>query len=207
MKLVLFHGSFNSYDQLSKFWLPKLRSEIAALGVEIIFPKFPTDTWDEVTDRGETTRAVRQNLKTWMQEFDRYIPAVNKGDDLIFIGHSLGPLFILHLLERLNLKLDCAIFVSPFLTKLRNSPAQINTVNASFYKDDFSFLMLKKLWKASYVVYGENDPYVDLKQIQRFAKKTGSSAISVVEGGHLNKGENTELIIELCKSRLGKVNT
>lgn len=202
MKFVLFHGSFNSYDQLNKHWLPKLKEEISSLGHEIIFPNFPTDSWDDVTARGEGVSAKKQNLESWIKVFEQYLLKLKEGDDNIFIGHSLGPLFILHLLEKFKIKLDAALFVSPFLTRLEKPSWQINTVNASFYKDDFNFEKISKLWKISYVIYGDNDPYVDLSQILSFAQKTKSSLVPVVDGGHLNKGENTELIIELCKSRL-----
>jgi len=122
--------------------------------------------------------------------------------DLVFIGHSLGPLFILHLVEKFNLHLDSTIFVCPFLLHLKTSPWQINLVNKSFYKSDFDFTQLQRKISTSFVLYGTDDPYVETMQSLVFAKQLGSSVIGVVGGQHLNKEENTNLIVELAKTRV-----
>lgn len=129
---------------------------------------------------------------------------IKNGEKLSFIGHSLGPLFILHVVEKFDLKLDSAIFISPFLEKL-NKSWQIDLVNKTFYKSDFNFEKLKKLIPVSYVLYSDNDPYVDKKYSLDFVNKLGSSVILVRGAGHMNQEANLNefpLVYELCKTRL-----
>jgi len=89
-------------------------------------------------------KSNNQNLENWLKFFEKEVlPKIKKNEKLCFIGHSLGPLFILHIVEKFNLQLDSAIFVSPFLDKL-NCDWQVNSVNSTFWKEDFDWENLKK---------------------------------------------------------------
>ena len=117
MKFILFHGAFGSPGSN---WLPELKDKLESLGQEVIAPTFPVDTWENITKLGPKKSSERQNLANWFTEFDKIYKTFRKGEKLCFIGHSLGPLFILHVVERYNIKLDSAIFVCPFLAALHN---------------------------------------------------------------------------------------
>src|SRR5581483_4234212 len=126
-----------------------------------------------------------------------------KNKKLCFIGHSLGPLFILHAVEKYNFQLDSAIFVSPFLGILHNK--QFDSVNTTFYRDDFNFEKLKKLIPISYTLYSNDDPYVPATYSKEFAEKLGSSPLVVNRAGHMNSEVNLNefpLVFELCKTRI-----
>lgn len=201
MKFVLFHGSFGSPGSN---WLPELKDKLESLGQEVISPAFPVDTWDHVTKLGPKTPSNTQNLTNWLNKFDTIFKTFKKGEKLCFIGHSLGPLFILHVVDRYNIKLDSAIFVCPFLDTLHRS-WQIDHVNKSFYKTDFDFKKLRHLIPISYVLYSNNDPYVPMDHSQDFGKQLGSSIISLKRAGHMNDEVNLNdfpLIIDLCITRL-----
>ena len=201
MTFVLIHGSFTSHDQLEKFWLPRLNESVSEHGRQVLLPQFPTDDKDTVIAQGPTA-LTNQTLQSWLESFDKFYPQIADKDDLIFVCHSLGPLFALHVLQQYDIKLNAAIFICPFLTHLAKSPWQVNHVNQSFYKDDFDFDLLKAKVPFSYVVYSTNDPYVETSQSLTFAEKMNSTIIPVVDGGHLNKAENAGFIIELCKTRV-----
>ena len=65
----------------------------------------------------------------------------------------LGQFFILHLVDKYNLKLKLAIFVSPFFNFLNKENIwQFDHVNSSFYKTGFDFKKIKKLILNSYVI-------------------------------------------------------
>ena len=157
MKFVLFHGAFGSPESN---WLPELKDKLESLGQEVIVPKFPTESWDDVTKKGQTIPSKNQTLEHWFEVFDVILKQLPKDEPLCFVGHSLGPLFILHAVEKWNIQLDSAIFVSPFMEKL-NKTWQIDLVNETFYNTDFDFEKLKKLIPISYVLYSDDDPYVD----------------------------------------------
>jgi len=204
MKFVIFHGSFGSPEEN---WFPELKERLESLGQEVIVPQFPVEDWDDFTRSGHDTVPKKQNLENWLKFFkEKVLPQIKKGEKLCFIGHSIGPVFILHAVDRFSIQLDSAIFVSPFLGKLKdNVPWQFNLVNNSFYKTNFDFNKLTKLIPVSYVLYSNNDPYVDKNLTEDFALNMKSSVIQVRSAGHLNSEVNLNefpLVLELCKSRL-----
>lgn len=201
MRFVIFHGSFGHADDN---WFPELAEKLIELGQEVIVPQFPVDTWDEVTKAGLTVSPRSQSLSTWLSAFEPVAKTFQKNEKLCFVGHSLGCVFILHLVEKFDLQLDSALFVSPFLEKLGES-WQIDLVNATFYKTDFDFEKLKKHIPISYVLYSDNDPYVDQKYSLEFAKKLSSSPIFLRKAGHMNSEVNLNefpLVFDLCSTRL-----
>lgn len=187
MKFVIFHGAYGSPDGN---WFPQLQENLEGLSQKVTTPLFPTPK--------------NQSLQSWLSVFEEVKKDFKEGEPLCFIGHSLGPLFILHVVEKYNLQLDSAIFVSPFLTKLFNR--KYDSINKTFYKEDFDFDNLKKRIPLSYTLYSDNDPYVSSKYSIEFAKKLESSLIEVRGGKHLNsEGGFTSfpLIFQLCKTRMG----
>ena len=204
MIFVYFHGAFG-YP--TENWSPYLRDNLYELGHTYLAPEFPCDDFDEVTDGGPETPNKHQRLDNWIQSFDKfYENELGKvTDKLCFIGHSLAPLFILHVLSNYPIFLDCAIFVSPFLRSLKNEKYwQFDHVNKTFYKTDFKFDELRDLIDISYVLYGDDDPYVPRELFLEFVEKVGGSKIEIRGGRHL--GSNFEdafpLLLELCKSRI-----
>jgi len=203
MKFVIFHGSFGSPEGN---WFPQLKESLENIGQEVIVPQLPVEDWDTFTKTGSTTIPKNQNLQNWLKTFEKLVKSFKKGEKLCFVGHSLGPLFILHVIEKYNIKLDSAIFVSPFLEKL-GGMWQIDNINASFYKIDFDWKKLNRLIPVSYVLYSDNDPYVPKARSLEFAHKLGSSLVLVRGAAHMNINKIVNLnefplVLELCKSRL-----
>lgn len=204
MKFVLFHGAFGSPEGN---WFPQLKEKLEAMGQVVIVPQFPVDSWDGVTKAGKGILPKYQSLQNWLKTFETAVlPKIKQRERLCFIGHSLGPLFILHIVERFNLQLDSAIFTCPFLDKLQNA-WQIDHVNLSFWKTDFDFAKLRQLIPISYVIYSNNDPYVEEKYSLQFAERMKSSLIPARGIGHMNSEVpllSFPLVYELCKTRLDK---
>lgn len=195
MAYVLFHGSFNSRDQLKEFWLPKL----SELHETIIFPEFPVDSWEEVTEAGKSGGPKRQTLDAWLDVFDHYIDEVRQQQRLIFVGHSSGPLFILHVLRRYGLNIEGAVFVSPFIDPLVKPTWQVRKVNETLYDSTFDFASLRVLCPKSYVLYGTDDPYVETENSLAFAAGMQSKVVPVPNGGHLNKQHSADVVLKYCK--------
>lgn len=203
MKFVIIHGAFGSKDGN---WFPKLKETLELFGQEVVVPQFPVDNWSDVTSFGSNVPPKFQNLNNWFKTFEKVYKDFKKGEALCFIGHSLGCAFILHIVDKFNIELDSAIFVSPFMDRLNLEKFwQLDHVNTSFYKTDFDFDKLKKLIPASYVLYSDSDPYVSKSHVTLFAKTLDSSYIFVKRAGHLNSEVNINefpLILELCKTRI-----
>ncbi len=200
MKFVIVHGAFGS---IKENWFSDLQNDLLALGQEVILPQFPVDDWDKITNAGPTIPQEHQYLKNWLATFEPIAKTCKPTDQLCFIGHSLGPVFILHVVEQFQLQLNSAIFVSPFMESLHSKEYwQFDHVNDSFYKKDFDFAAMKKQIPFSYVVYSDNDPYVDKKFPLAFAASLGSSLIPVVNAGHVSNPRYESLLLELCKTRI-----
>lgn len=198
MTFVIFHGAFGGPEEN---WFPQLKERLESLDQKVIVPQFPVDDWDEVTKNGPKVPPKNQNLSSWLNTFAKSDLARQK---YCFVGHSLGCIFILHALDKFGIHLDSAIFVSPFLEKL-NTLWQIDHANQSFYKTGFDYEKLNKLIPISYVLYSDNDPYVDKKYSLEFAQKLNSSTIIVSKAGHMNAAVNLNefpLVLELCKTRI-----
>lgn len=203
MKFLILHGSFGTKDGN---WFPELKEKLMLLNQEVILEQFPIDDYTELEKFGDKATAKNQTLDNWLNYFESEIYPKIKRDKLVIVAHSLGPLFALHVLEKFELNVDSAIFVAPFLEIPKNTKfLPIHIVNKSFYKHDFYFKKLKNRIGDSYVIYSDNDPYVDAKYAKEFANELDSSLIKVKGGGHMSSSVNLfefPLVLELCKSRI-----
>jgi hypothetical protein len=201
MQFLIIHGSFGYPEEN---WFPQLKKSLGSLGQIVIAPEFPTDNWDEVTQKGPSVPTQKQTLDNWLIKFTSVKKMLDPKDKLCIVAHSLGPVFTLHLVQTHQLSLDAAIFVCPFLEKL-NADWQIDHANSTFYKTDFDYDTLRKLIPLSYVLYSDNDPYVNSTYSLDFANKLDSQKIIVTGGGHLSARfgyTKFPLILELCRTRI-----
>lgn len=202
MKFILIHGAFGSPEAN---WFPQLKEKLEALGQEVIAPQFPVEKWDNITKNGPGVATKNQNLDAWLAVFEPIVKRFKKGEKLAFVGHSLGCVFILHIVTHFRLKLDSAIFVAPFMDKLGAKYWQFDHVNGTFYRTSWDFELLKKLIPTSYVLHSDNDPYVNRNHSLIFSKALDSSIIFVRRAGHMNSEVNLNefpLVFELCNTRL-----
>lgn len=184
MQCVILHGSFGSKNGN---WFPWLKKELQEAGHTVFLEQYPVDKWDDI--KKDTVKTV-ENLTSWTKCFETTtLPYLDQNKEIVFFGHSLSPVFVLHLVEQFDLQLRGAVFASPFLESLNQEETwQFDIVNCTFYKTDFNWDILKKRIPRSYVLYGTNDPYVPNKFPIDFAKRLGSEIIPVENGRHL--GDN-----------------
>jgi len=199
MQCIILHGSFGSKDGN---WFPWLKKALENLGHEVFLEQYPIDKWEDIENGGKDNQNTTENLASWTRFFKEYtLPQLDADKGIVFFGHSLSPVFILHLVDRFGIQLKGALFASPFLEALNvETTRPFDVVNRSFYKTDFNWVRLRKLIPVSYVLYGENDPYVPIHLPIAFAKHLNSNLVPVKDGKHLG-GELTEfpLLLELFK--------
>ena len=163
MRIYIVHGSFGNPQEN---WFPWLKKELERLGYEVVVPIFPTPE--------------NQSLDSWRKVFFEENPNISSNS--IFVGHSLGPAFILNILE--NHKAKAAFFVSPFINYLGND--NFDKVNHTFYKE-FNWEKIKENCKLFFLFHSNNDPYVPIGKAQEVADHLGTE-ITIVEGaGHFNE--------------------
>ena len=164
MKAIIIHGAFGSPNEN---WFPWLKRELTKLGLEVFVPTFPTPE--------------NQSLESWREVFKDY--EQHMGEDTIVIGHSLGPAFLLDVLEKHTAK--AAFFASPCLEILGNP--EFDEINKTFLERDFDWIKIKENCKQFYLFHGDDDPYVPVGIAERVASKLGVDLVVVKNGGHLNK--------------------
>ena len=155
-------GSFNSN------WFPWLKSELEKKGFEVIVPDFPTP-------KG-------QSLSNWLNVFDNYKDKVNS--ETIFVGHSLGPAFILSFLERLENSVNACFFVAGFLDSLGNE--HFDSLNKSFVDKKFDWEKIRSNCGRFFIINSKDDPYVPIDKGKRLADKVGGEFFELENAGHIN---------------------
>ncbi len=185
MKYLILHGSYGSPEEN---WFRWLERELKNRGGEVILDQYPVDDWNLVNDLGPTKMDDYQPVQTlavWEDFFvHTTLPKLGK-EPFCFIGHSIAPIFMLHMIQKYNLNLSKAIFVAPFFN-IPDRPDiwQFYPVNKTFYGYDFDFGNIRSHIQESHVVYGDNEPYAPLSEPPLFAEKLGSQIHVVPGGGH-----------------------
>ncbi len=166
MRFFLIHGAYGNPDEN---WFPWLMNELENQGHDVIVPEFPTPEG--------------QKLDNWMNVFDDYFELMDNNS--IFVGHSLGPAFILSVLEKINKKVKACFFVSPFLGKIGDP--RFDDINETFVCKDFDWEKIKKNCDKFFIYFGDNDPYLDVKDAEKISKPLGVEIKLIKNGGHLNE--------------------
>ncbi len=162
----IIHGA---YGHPQENWFPWLQGKLEKLGYPVFVPKFPTP-------EGQT-------LTNWLKVFSKYQKYLNQ--DSIVIGHSLGPAFLLNVLQKLKTPIKAAFFVSGFTGNLGNP--LFDKINETFANKQFNWGKIKHACHNFYVFHSDNDPYVPLKKAKELAKNLDAKLVIVPGAGHFNE--------------------
>jgi predicted alpha/beta hydrolase family esterase len=165
VKVIIIHGSFGSSEEN---WFPWLASEIRKIEHEATVPTFPTPEG--------------QNLRNWLNAFKKQVGSLEP--NMVLVGHSLGPSFILTLLERSKSAVLGTFLVSGFLGSLNNPT--FDDVNSTFVNRDFNWPLIRSHAGIIHVYNSDNDPYVPIKKGRELAQNLGVELTLVKGGGHIN---------------------
>jgi predicted alpha/beta hydrolase family esterase len=163
--VVIVHGAYGSPDVN---WFPWLSKELRARGVRVDVPTFPTP-------EGQT-------LTSWLSAFQQQIGPVTS--DMVLVGHSLGPAFILRLLATTPLQVKGTFMVAPFIEPLQIE--RFDVPNRTFLEGPLDWGSVRE--RAGFIrIYGsDNDPYVPIDKTDDVAARLGASVTRIHGGAHLN---------------------
>lgn len=164
--IFIFHGT---EGHPRENWFPWLKDELEAKGYKVIIPQFPSPP------------VVAAKIDEWfdvLKDYEQYID-----EDTVIIGHSLGGVFTLRVLEKLNRSIKAAFFVG----------APIGVRPILNYDRDKSFSGFEFDWDAikghadNFVVYqSDDDPYVGLDNGKQLADHLGVELSFIPSAGHFN---------------------
>jgi len=182
MTVFIIHGSFGNPKGN---WFPWLKEVLQAKEYDVYVPAFPVEDYAAFTEKlkkDPQSKANKQNLKNWMKTFEKYIPKVD--EDTIFVAHSIGPVFVLRVLERIDVQVRGCIFVSPFLGRIGID--EFDAVNSTFVDPPLSWSKVRQNCKRFYVISSDDDPYVPVELFEDFAQSVGVQREIIKGGKHLN---------------------
>ena len=172
-------------------WFPWLKKELEKQSHTVFVPKF-------TTPEGQT-------IEKWMSEFKESTYYELLDEDSIIIGHSLGPAFILSVLEKLAIPkpIKATFLVAGFISPLGNE--YFDKLNNSFINKKFNWAKIKKNCKKFYVINSDNDPYVPLSRGKELAEELNTELITLRGAGHINE-ESGYKKFEFLLEMINKVN-
>ena len=165
VKVFIIHGAYGNPEEN---WFPWLKNEFIKLGIKTFIPRFPTPEGQE--------------LNNWMKVFREYIKKMDK--DSILIGHSLGPAFIMSVIETLEQPILAAFFVSGFTGLLGLS--DFDEINKTITDKKFNYLKIRKNCKNFFIYNSDNDPYVPINKGLQLAENLKGKFTVIKNGGHIN---------------------
>ncbi len=162
--VFIIHGAFGHPQEN---WFPWLKKELEKVGCKVFVPKFPTPEG--------------QSLENWLNVFKDYEKYVD--ENTIFVAHSIGPSFVLHLLEKYKTK--ATFLIAGFLGAL--GFAEVDKINSTFFEKPFDWKKIKENCKNIFVIGSDNDPYIPLEKTYELAEKLNVKPIIIHGAGHFNE--------------------
>jgi uncharacterized protein len=164
-KIVIIHGTKGSP---MGNWFPWLSAELTKRGAEVIIPRMPTPEG--------------QSLDSWLAAFAEQVGAVDRSTTVI--GHSVGAVFLLRLLERAIQPIGRCVFVAGFTSAI--GIPEYDILNATFVNDNYNWIAIRANAGDILCFSGDDDPYVPMAQGLEVARNLNVIPYIVPKGGHLN---------------------
>jgi predicted alpha/beta hydrolase family esterase len=178
----IFHGT-EGYPEEN--WFPWLKQELEKLGYIVYVPQFPSPP------------KIPAKIAEWFDVLKKYEEHINK--DTILIGHSLGGIFNLRLLEKLKQPIKAGILVG---TPIGVRPILNYDRDSSFTGFSFDWNKIRNKAEHFLVFQSDDDPYVSIGNGEQLAKHLNVVLTFVKNAGHFNtKAGYTkfELLLEKLK--------
>jgi uncharacterized protein len=165
--VLIIHGTEGHPEEN---WFPWLRKILEDEGLKVIIPHFPSPP------------IVPAKLNEWFDVFNEYKDELN--EESIIIGHSLGGIFTLRILEKLTHPVK-AVFLTG--TPIGIKPILYFDRDNSFSGFDFDWNKIKQNSCSFMVFHSDNDPYVALENGKELSKKLGVELTLIPNAGHFNE--------------------
>ncbi len=175
--IFIFHGFGGSAE---KNWFPWLKEQLTTIGHRVIAPSFP--------------RSNDPKISEWM-EFFRHLNTP-PDEDSIFIGHSLGGLFALRLLEKIKTHIDSCILVAPVSKPMNND---IDAHIMTFFSEPLDWKRIQERASRFHILHASNDPYIPLSHAEELAQHLKAPLTVIEKGGHLNAASGFSEFPQLLK--------
>ena len=179
--VLLLHG-IGGYAGIH--WQKWLHDELKSRGYHIIMPSLPD--------------ADHPDRSTWLKVVTELVKPIEPSK-LIIVGHSLGVLTALDLIENSYTPVHQLISVSGFTD---DYGAELNSYFTKEMLTDFD--KIRRNCQHFAVLYGDNDPYVPQISLRLLAADLLVKPVIIKNGGHLNTDSGFTKFPELLTLLLDK---
>lgn len=165
--IFIFHGT-EGYP--GENWFPWMKKELERRGHEVFVPQFPSPPM------------ISAKIAEWFDVLKNYEHYID--ENAVLIGHSLGGIFTLRVLERLSHPVKAAFFVG--------TPIGVRPI-ANYDRDDgfsgftFDWDTVRKKAEHFVVFQSDDDPYVGFDNGKELAKNLSTTLSFVPNAGHFNR--------------------
>ncbi len=163
MKVVIFHAIGS---HAGDHWQQWLHDQLKAKDFEVVMPQL--------------SNADHPDRAQWLQEAKQAIGDSNP-EELILVGHSLGVTTALDYLEQTDKEVNALVSVAGFYadygSELNSYFLRAKAVDVEKVRHNLT---------NGYVIFSDNDPYVDQKALQELADALLVDPIIIPGGGHFN---------------------
>jgi len=176
----IFHGT-EGYPEEN--WFPWLKKELEKRGYQVIVPQFPSPP------------NVPAKIGEWFKVLKKYEEYLT--EESLLIGHSLGGIFTLRVLEKLKKPVKAAIFVG---TPIGVHPILNYDRDKAFSGFSFDWNSIVKKAQHFIVFHSDDDPYVALENGKQLAHHLHVPLTFVPNAGHFNTKsgyKKFELLLEM----------
>jgi predicted alpha/beta hydrolase family esterase len=163
---IIIHGT-EGYPEEN--WFPWLKHELEEKGYKVLVPQFPSPP------------IIPAKVSEWFDVLKNYEQYIN--EDTIIIGHSLGGVCTLRILEKLEHPIKAAIFVG---TPIGILPILNYDRDNGFSGFSFNWEKITKNAHHFEVFQSDTDPYVSLSNGEQLAKNLNVKLNFVPNAGHFN---------------------
>lgn len=177
-KAFIFHGTGASGDD---HWFPWLGERLEVKEVKVLRPDFPTPE--------------DQTLENWLEVLDQQDLKID--ENTVLIGHSLGAVYILNILNRRDIGIEAAFLVSAWTGLLPDR--KFNEWNSTFQDQDFEFEKIRSRCGEFHQFHSASDPYVPIKKAEELAANLDSNLHLVEGAGHFNTDSGYEEFNDLLE--------
>lgn len=176
MTVLIIHGI---HGHAGVHWQQWLHDELVKLGHRVIMPDMP--------------EPKRPDRKTWLKTIQDLVKDINLSE-LVIVGHSLGVPTALDFLETIDQPIKALVSVSGFSDEYK---AELNSYFMA--EKEIDFQKVNQNLQQTFVLYGDNDPYVPQEGLSKLAKDLQVEPVIFPGGGHLNSDSDFSEFPELLE--------
>ncbi|MDD3284158.1 MAG: leucine--tRNA ligase [Patescibacteria group bacterium] len=187
-KVLILHGISGSSKSN---WYLSLKKDLEKMNYEVIVPDMP-----------DSDKPV---VKKWIEALKPFVADFTESD--ILIGHSMGAPALMHLINKINLKVDKLFLVAPateFMSeeKIKNSDAfsDDNVEFAiNFLKEKIDYKKIQSNVFKIYAYFSDNDPYIELSEKEKLEKVLKAEYKIFENYGHFSESTGVKKFPEIIK--------